>query len=288
MEQDNCETNCLAPGESGEQKCFDSDGDGKNDICVNGNGECEYNCVEGEGVDQKCVKNCGGTGKDCKTNCYNENDKCYKECDVDHNGDCDHDCHNPDGTCRKKCTDGNGKCTDKCEEGGSDIKALMTVVSARDVNLDVTIYDMLKEGYGDNSYRDVRSKEPGSLKVSLDSQADTTSCHYNIMYKVEKNNFEKRYPNDGELFIEMVGFDNNGKEKTHLIDITDKKDNETGILVSDTLIENDAKKEEATVQEWKINLIFRNYQTHDQTYNAGKTAKIKIQLEGSAACERIY
>ena len=69
-----------------------------------------------------------------------------------------------------------------------------------------------------------------------------------------------------------------------MLDVNTINNNE--FVIKDIEITNDAKDKSATVHEWDVNMMFRNYRDYDQINNSAKNSKSHITFQ-ITECKRI-
>jgi len=178
-------------------------------------------------------------------------------------------------------------------DDSEEVDALGVLMLPERVNLHVTNADLSKANVGNLNYISINGEE-GTAVVGLKSNADTTSCNYNIIFNTEYNQFENKYilsngtlgTLKNQLILHLDGYDMSNKNKepiSHTFDLIDIKNNDTILLENLTIIDNEDNK--TTNIEWKINLSFRNYRDYDQANNGGKSIKGNLKIE-FGECER--
>ena len=161
------------------------------------------------------------------------------------------------------------------------------------INLSVEASDLSKEKVGNNKYISIEGEQVSGI-ISLKSNADNTTCRYDIIYKSEYNDFENKYiMNNGnfntlkeQLLLSVDGTQMNGNNQSGLskvIDIIELKNIET-VVLKDIYI-TDYEDNYTTNIEWKFKLKFNNYRDYNQTNNAGKKSTGKL-IFNIKECER--
>ena len=219
----------------------------------------------------------------------------YPDINIDVDGDGDADLNiDTDIEEGKVEIDDKNNSTDINTSSEPAVQALATVVAGEDINFVVTADDMAKEKTGSNEYYEINSEVKNS-KISLKSSADVTICKYDVIYKVETNTFKNQYTKaDGslgtlnnQLMIKLSGYemkDGKAAAKTYVLDVNTIKDNK--YVIKDIEIKNDVKDKSATVHDWDVNMIFRNYRDYDQINNSSKNSKSNVTFQ-ITECRRV-
>lgn len=174
------------------------------------------------------------------------------------------------------------------------VEALFTIITADNINLNVTAAELSKEAVGNNEYLEISSKTE-KTRIALKSNGDTTTCKYTVSFVTNENTFENRYlTNSGALgtlknqvMLRLKGFemvDGVLTPKTYDIDLNEYKNSD--YIIKDILITNKETDNDTTEHSWDINLIFRNYRDYNQTNNANKKVVGELNFN-ITECERI-
>ena len=178
---------------------------------------------------------------------------------------------------------------------GSDsvvVDALGTMMMPENISLEVSAEDLANSKIGNQEYNAINSEEKKAT-ISLKSNADTTSCKYNIKYVPEYNYFENKYTASNgtlgtlknQLVLNLDGYTyNNGIQekktsKYDLVEITSEK------VLLENMVITDIEDDVTTNIEWKISISFNNYKNYNQNNNAGKKARGNISIQ-MLECER--
>ena len=77
------------------------------------------------------------------------------------------------------------------------------------INLHVKVSDMALDGIGNNDYKDITG-EAKTSSIKLKSNADVTTCTYNVKFTTKENTFENKY-NSGtlknQLMLNLEGYE---------------------------------------------------------------------------------
>ena len=262
---------------------IDTDGNGKADLNIDYDKDGDADINIDTNKDGKADKNLTNTDSDWNGKVdlnVDTNKDGYPDVNIDINGDgipdinIDTDINKPD-------------------EDIQVVDALLTMKFPEVISLEVTNDDLTKEKVGNSKYISITSEQKSGT-ISLKSNADTTTCKYDVIYNTEYNYFENKYTmNNGtlgtlkeQLLLSLDGTQMNGTNQTGLakeIDIIEIKNEET-VILKDVLI-TDVADDYTTNVEWKMILKFNNYRDYNQVNNAGKEAKGKLTFKVTE-CER--
>lgn len=179
----------------------------------------------------------------------------------------------------------------------TDDSALLTLQYGSDIDFKVPMVLMQREAFNYTSFDDFNGvtaeiRDNDKLIISDATNSQTTinlstqkkngiECYYDLVFMVEKNNFEPVYDNNknkmNELSISLVGKDINDNtfESNEILLLDEAK----GEMPVKSNIKVEAYKDKPVFQTWDIKFHFINYRYIDQNINLAKELKGKFKVE---------